>query len=153
MSVNALPSETLSVRAWLTPVSRSANTYGTAWVKKSDFYAWRALLLAGTIASNGTVDFKLQEADNASGDNPQDVTGSAATQLTQAGTDSDKLAMINFQPDQHGSKSKPYFRATVITATAATVCAVLLEGVQPASAPARALNIAAVDEIVTPTRQ
>jgi len=75
------------------------------------------------------------------------VTGSAITQLTQAGTDSDKLALINLDPSKLDvANNFDYVRLTLTVAVAASEIGALLLGFHSRYGGA---HIAGVDEVVT----
>jgi hypothetical protein len=108
----------------LTPLSRAANTYDGTGVDASLYTEVTALVSAGAIASTGTLDCKLQESDVV-GSGYTDIVGAAITQLTQAGSDSDKCASISVNLCLRSNRKK-YIRAELVTANAAAVCAVVL---------------------------
>jgi hypothetical protein len=97
------------------------------------------------MASGSTVDFKLQDATS-SGGSFSDITGKAITQLTQAGTDADKQAIINLRFDELQEDGR-YVKAVMTVATDASDSSAIVMGL-PRYYPASDNDIASVDEIV-----
>ena len=105
-----------------------------------------ATVKAGVIATNGTVDAKLEQATT-DGGTPKDVTGKAITQLTEAGTDSNKQVEINcLQEDLDVAGGYRWVRLTITPATAAALIDGEIRGFDAAYGPAA--DLASVDEVV-----
>jgi hypothetical protein len=142
------PSDKATVVARIDPDAAGAGTVTTPWVLAGDYHQFLAVVMAGDLGASATLDAKLQQATDGSGTGVKDVTGSAITQLTQAGTDSDKLALINLDPhklDVDGGFD--YIRLSVTVGVATSEIAALLLGFHPRyGVPS---HIAAVDEVVT----
>lgn len=95
---------------------------GTAWVDISLYENLEAKGAVGAIASTGTVDAKLQQATSDAGAGAKDVTGKAITQLTEAGTDSNKQFLINATAsDFDHANGFRYCRLLMTPATAAAL--------------------------------
>lgn len=143
------PSDLITVLAKLDPVSQGAATVTTAWVRVSDYHQLLAELNVGAMGASGTIDAKLEQATDGSGTGAKIVTGSAITQLTQAGTDSNKQVLINVADvaklDIAGDFD--YVRLSVTVAVAASLIAARLYGINPRFGPGA--HIAAVDEVVS----
>lgn len=143
------PAEKAAIAATIDPASLTANTYVSDWVDMADFEQVMAILLLGAITTNGTVDAKLVQATDASGTGAKDIAGHAATQLTAAGTDSNKQVILQTRQDlldvDGGFR---YVALSVTTATAASLGAAVLLGFNPTYGPAYANDLASVDEIV-----
>ena len=117
----------------------------TGWVSAADFLSFMVIVLAGTLGSSGTLDAKIEEATDSSGTGAQDLTGKAITQLTQAGSDSDKQAAINlFATDLRDGFT--HFRLSMTIATASSDSAGLILGFDALQAPAA--DLSSVDEVV-----
>ena len=97
MNLNTSVSENVSVVAVIDPDAYAASTVTTGWIDMSKYEQLMAILLAGDIVSTGTIDAKFQQATAAAGTGAKDVTGTAITQLTEAGTDSNKQVQINLR--------------------------------------------------------
>lgn len=99
--MSSLVSERVAVVGVIDPDVNAAGTLTTAWISMAKYGALLALIMAGDLGANGTIDAKLQQAQDASGTGVKDVAGKAITQLTQAGSDkSNKQALINIRADE-----------------------------------------------------
>lgn len=117
---NVLPSSIAAVVASIDPDAYTANTYLSGWVDMSEYRSIMAIVSAGTLGTDATVDAKLRQAKTAAGGSAEDITGKAITQLTQAGTDSDKQAIINlrdYELDVNEGFTHVALSITVATAT------------------------------------
>ena len=100
MNTNKLPSEVVAIGGVIDPDVTAASTVVSDYMSMADFESAMAIILAGTLGSSATLDAKLVQATDASGTGAKDITGKAITQLTQAGTDSDKQAIINCRAEE-----------------------------------------------------
>lgn len=145
------PYEGIGVVATIDPDAYGASTVVSDYVNVED---WRdgimAIVTAGTLGTNATIDAKLRQATDASGTGVKDITGKEITQLTQAGTDeSDRQAIIFVRPDEldvAGGFTHVALSLTVGTATSDAGAVVL--GVGPRHTPAAEYDLASVAEIV-----
>lgn len=137
MQTNANPSELISVVAAVDPDAYTANAYSSGYVDMSDYEQVMAIALCGTMASNGKLDLKFQSNTAASGGT--DVTGKAITQLTQAGSDDDKQAIINLRRSELNIDSEHrYVKAVQTVTTAAVDSATLVLGAKEGFNPTNA---------------
>ena len=97
---NLLASQKAILAGVVDPDVLTAGTHDSGWVSLSDFEQIQAIIFAGTLGASGTVDAKLEQATDAAGTGVKDITGKAITQLTQAGGDSDKQAIINCRSEE-----------------------------------------------------
>ncbi len=98
---NIKPSDQAVLVGVIDPDLNTAAAHSTGWISMATFDAIQAIILAGTLGTNATLDAKLEQAKDGSGTDAKDITGKAITQLTQAGTDeSDKQAIINCRSDE-----------------------------------------------------
>lgn len=149
MNLNAKPSEVAAVVGVIDPDAYAANTYTTGWVDMRDFLAVMAIVTAGDLGSSATLDAKLEQATSSGGAGVKDVTSKAITQLTQAGTDSNKQAVINCRAEELDVDGGfRYVRLSMTVAVATSDCAGLVLGFNPARGPASDTDAATVDEIV-----
>lgn len=147
---NALASEQVAVLDVIDPDATGASTVTTAWIAVKDYYNFAAVVLAGTLGTSATVDAKLEQASDSSGTGAKDITGKAITQLTEAGTDSDKQAIINLAADELDlANNFTHFRLSVTVATATSDLGAIVLGVNPRFAPASDNDASSVDEIVS----
>ena len=143
------PSEQVALVSALDPASLSANTYYSDWILADDFERFMAIVLVGAITTNGTCDIAISQATDGSGTGAKDVTGKAATQLTQAGTDSNKQVVLQCSTEElDRAGGFNYVAIEIVTAVAATIAGAALLGFRPRYAPANAYDVASVDEIV-----
>lgn len=145
--MNSTLTERLALIGKIDPVSQGAGTATTGLVPIKDFTRLLAKLAVGALGSSATVDAKLQGAVG-SGGTPVDIPGAAITQLTQAGTDANKVAMINVNVDVLAGSGYTHARLLVTVATAACLIQADLWGGDARYDPASLLDLAAVDEIV-----
>lgn len=148
MKPNILPSDNAVLAAVIDPDAYSANTYTSGWVSMVTYEAIQAIVLVGTMATSSTVDAKLQQASDGSGTGAKDISGKAITQLTEAGTDSDKQAIINCRSDELDvANSFTHVRLSVTVAAAASDMGAVVLGHYARYAPAT--DAATVDEVVS----
>jgi hypothetical protein len=148
-TVNSLPSERTAIVGVIDPDAYTANTYTTGYISMAAFGRFQAVILAGTMGTGATLNAKLIGYTDASGTSPDDITGAAITALTQAGTDSDKQAVINFNTDAMAGSGKTHFRLSVTTAVEAVDFGAVVLGFDPRYSPASGSDLASVDEIVS----
>lgn len=129
------------------PDAYTAATYTTGWVSMADAERALATVLVGTMGASATIDAKIEQASDASGTGAKDITGKAITQLTQAGTDSDKQVEINVISEELDvTNGFDHIRLSVTVAVAACDMAATLRSF---SARYQALaDLASVDEVV-----
>lgn len=144
-----LPSEAVAVAGVIDPDANVAGALTSEWIDMGVFQSGMAVVLAGALGTSATLDAKIQQATDASGTGAKDVTGKAITQLTDAGTDSDKQAVINFRADDLDRENGFGFAALVMTTAVATSdSAAVLLGLEPRHGAASDNDAASVDEIV-----
>ncbi|HEV7458227.1 MAG TPA: hypothetical protein VGN96_15760 [Roseococcus sp.] len=149
MTPNLKPSQRVALVGVIDPDAYTANTYTTGWIDASTAAAFMALVSVGELGSSATVDAKLQQATNGSGAGAKDVTGKAITQFTQAGTDSDKQAVINLRAEELDLVNGfTHFRLSMTIATAACDACGHVFSLDHRYGPANLRDLASVDEIV-----
>lgn len=149
MQPNQTPSEQSAVLACIDPDAYAANTYTTGWVSLAEWDYVQAIVMAGDLGSSATLDAKLTAATDSSGTGPTDVTGAAITQLTQAGTDSNKQALINLRTDSLAGQGFTHLQLSMTVGTATSDAGALLMGFGPKYAPASNSDATTVDSIAT----
>ena len=75
------------------------------------------------------------------------MTGKSITQLTQAGTDSDKQAIINVRSEEL-SADYTHVRISLTVGTATSDAGAVFLGVDPRHGPGSGDDLSSVDEIV-----
>lgn len=143
---NVKPSDRAPILGVIDPDAYAANTYTTGWIDMSLWESVQAIVFAGTLGSSATLDAKLEQATSSGGAGAKDVTGKAITQLTQAGTDSDKQAVINCQSEDLDVEGGfRYVRLSLTVGTATSDAGGVVLGADPRYAPTDATT---VDEVV-----
>jgi hypothetical protein len=108
------------------------------------------IVQAGVFASTATVDCKLTECAT-SGGTYTDISGKAITQLTEAGSDDDKQAVINLDVSEMGAGMR-YVKVNLkVLLDTVDVATITLAGRSRFSSPADDTvfgDLASVDEIV-----
>jgi hypothetical protein len=149
MNPNVKPSDRVAVVGNIDPDVYTAGTYTTGWVDMAKFGAIMAIVQAGTLGSSATLDAKIQQATSAAGAGAKDITGKAITQLTQAGTDSDKQAIINLFADELDiNNGFTHVQLSITVGTATSDAGAIVLGLDPRKDVASASDATTVDEIV-----
>lgn len=116
-----VPSQRMSLLGVIDPDANAAATLLTAWADASIYESFLALISAGDLGTNATLDAKLVQAQDSSGTGAKDITGSAITQFTQAGTDrSNKQAFINLESEDLDKANGYRYVALSMTGATAT---------------------------------
>lgn len=127
----------------------TAAAYSTGWISTANFQDYMAIVMAGTLGSGATLDAKIEQATAAAGTGAKDLSGAAITQLTQAGTDSDKQAVISFSADDLDIENGfNHFRLTMTVGTATSDAGGIVLGGSPRIGKATDGDAATVDEVV-----
>lgn len=148
MNPNPLSSDKIRLVGVIDPDAYAASTVTTGWIAAKDFARFLAIVKAGDIVATGTIDAKLEQATDGSGTGAKDIAGKLITQLTQAGTDSNKQAMINLRPDELDVPGGfTHFRLSVTMGTAGSDLDAEVLGIGARYEPHA--DLASVDEIVS----
>lgn len=145
---NSLPSERAAVVAVINPTSFAAGANNSGWFGLQEFYRYLAIVQTGVLGTSATVDVKLQVADDITGTNPVDVTGSSVTQVVKA-TGDNKQVEINFDPANLGQTIKKAARLVVTVGTAASLASGVVLGFDDRNAPASNNDLSSVAQILT----
>lgn len=150
MQLNALASELAAVIGNIDPDAYAAGTVTTGWIDASTFHQFMAIVQAGDLGVSATLDAKLEQASDGSGTGAKDVTSKAITQLTQAGTDSNKQAIINLRPEELDiANGFNHFRLSMTVAVATSDAGAVVLGVNARQGAASDNDATTVDEIVS----
>lgn len=148
-NANLKPSDVAAIVGAIDPDATTAGTVTTGWIAAADFKSFMGIVMAGTLGASATVDAKFQQATDAAGTGVKDVAGTSITQLTAAGTDSDKQAIINLSVDDLDiANAFTHIRLSVSIAVATSDAGALVLGFNPGYGPASTSDAATVDEIV-----
>lgn len=143
------PSDALAIVGNIDPDAYAASTVTSGWIDASKFDAFQAIVQAGDLGSSATLDAKLQQASDSGGTGAKDISNKAITQLTQAGSDSNKQVAINLRSDELDvANGFTHFRLSMTVATATSDCGGIVLGLVPRYGPASDNDAATVDEIV-----
>jgi len=146
---NLLPSDQTAVLGTIDPDAYAAGATSSDWCDLTKFEAVMAIVMAGTLGASATLDAKLEQATDSSGTGAKDITGKTITQFTQAGTDSDKQAIINVRGEELDVDNNfTHVRLTMTVAVATSDAGGILLGMYPRFGPASGSDLASVDEIV-----
>lgn len=140
-------SEAVAVVACIDPDAYATGEQTSDWVDMADFERVLFIVQVGTMASSSTVDFKVQQSTVSAGSNPIDITGKLITQLTEAGTDSDKQVLVEVRQDELTAGYR-YIAGILTVGAAASDSGVIAIGGNPTFGPAAGYDLASVDEIV-----
>ena len=144
--MNQKPNDAATVVGVIDPDVHTAGAYSTAWVNMGLYNAIQAIAMAGTLGSSATLDAKLEQATDSSGTGVKDITGKSIVQLTQAGTDSDKQAIILLRDDELDvDNSFTHARLTITIGTATSDAGAIVLGHYCRYTPTA---LASVDEVV-----
>lgn len=144
------PHEECAVIGTIDPVSQGVATVTTDWVDLRKFSRILYILKLGAMTASSTVDAVVKQATDGSGTGSKNLTASKAiTQLTQAGSDSNKQVLISVDVSELDLTGKFYWSALSVTvAAAASLLDVTVLGFGPHAYPASDYDLATVDEIV-----
>lgn len=145
---NAEINELVGILATIDPDNYTAAAYTSDWVPLQDLRRAMFIVMVGDMGSSSTVDFKLQEATDSSGTGAADISGKSITQLTQAGTDDNKQAIIEINASEL-TEGYPYVAAVMTVGTAASDAAAICLAGGARFKPASDFDLSSVDEIVT----
>lgn len=106
------------------------------------------VVMAGELGSSATLDFAVYGDTTSNGSFATAITGKSITQLTEAGTDSDKQALVEITAEEVAAQSLRYIRGTLTIGTATSDAGVLALAGDTIYQPASENDLATVDEIV-----
>lgn len=141
-------SEMLAIVEAKDPVSANGANINMTGVNMARFDRLLFILQVGALGSSATVDFRLQQSD-AVGGTYANISGKSITQLTDAGTDSNKQACIEIKASELDvNNGKFWVRGQIDVGTAASIVSALVLGQPTRFEPASQFNDTTVDEIV-----
>ena len=142
-------SEIVAVAAVIDPDAVPASTVTSGWVSMDTFRQIAAVIFAGILGASATLDAKLEQATDASGSGAKDITGKLITQLTKAGSDDDKQAVIYCRDDELDVDNLfTHVRLSMTVAVATSDVGGVILGVSPSYGGASDNDSSTVDEIV-----
>ncbi|NTU67972.1 MAG: hypothetical protein HGB02_03725 [Chlorobiaceae bacterium] len=150
MNAKLKGSDIVAIGGVIDPQSNAASaTKTTDYVDMSLFEGAMAIINVGAITSTGKVDAKIVQATASDGTNKKDVSDKAITQLTEAGSGSNKQAIINvFAEELDINNGFRYVAVEITNTTAAAIVSVNVLGISAKYNPASDNDVASVAEIV-----
>jgi len=145
--MKGLLTERLALVGSIDPDACATGAQTSDWIDMSKFRQVMFAVAVGTLGSSATVDFKVQEATSSGGAGAADISGKSITQLTEAGTDSDKQVLVNVRFDEL-SDGFTHIAGVMTVGVATSDAVVLVFAGDPTYAPASDFDLASVDEIV-----
>lgn len=141
--------ERLALIGTIDPDAYSANTYTSDEINMADFKRVVFILSVGELGLLATVDFEINGgASSNPGSLATLVTGKDATQLTQAGSDSDKQVIIEVSAEEAAAQGLQYLEAEVIVGTAACDLGLIVLGEPAHYSDTAGLDLATVAEVI-----
>lgn len=141
--------ERLALIGTIDPDAYSADTYNSDEINMADFKRVVFILSVGDLGSSATVDFEINGgASSNPGSLATLVTGKDATQLTQAGSDSDKQVIIEVSAEEAAAQGLQYLEAEVIVGTAACDLGLIVLGEPAHYSDTAGLDLATVAEVI-----
>ena len=121
----------------------------TGWFSLANTCKIAGIIVVGTMAATSTLDAKFEQATDSSGTGAKDITGSDITQLTAAGSDSDKQVIVSVVANSADFDNDfSYVRLTLTGATANVDLSAVLLGEVHDYGKASDYNNASVAEVV-----
>lgn len=143
------PTDLIAVVANIDPDANAAGTVTSGWVSAADFNSLMAIVQAGDLGASATLDFKLEQATDGSGSGAKDITGKAITQLTKAGSDDNKQAVIEVcGEDLDVDNDFTHVRMSLTVGTATSDAGAVMLGIGARYGPASDSDASTVAEII-----
>jgi hypothetical protein len=144
------PTDLVAVVDVIDPDATAAGAVNGSWVSAADFSSFMAIVMAGTLGASATLDFKIEQATDASGTGAKDITGKAVTQITQGGTNqSDTQAIVEFcGEDLDVDNDFTHVRMVMTVGAATSDAGAVLMGLDARYGPASDRDAASVGEII-----
>ncbi len=150
MGSNLNPSQCSALVGVIDPDAYAAGTYTTGWWDTAEIEKALAIVSAGDFVATGVLSAKIQQATSSAGAGAKDVTALAITNLTQAGTDDNKQAMINVTAaDLDFNNGFRYARLSVTLTTAGADMSAVVIGTNFRRGDGKSHNLTSVDEVVS----
>lgn len=117
-----------------------------------DMRYWSEVLFivqVGTLGSSATADFVVAGSAASNMASSATVTGKSITQLTEAGTDSDKQSLVRVTAEEVMAQGYRYIQGTLTIGAATSDAGVIAIGAHARYNPATQFDLASVSEIVS----
>lgn len=139
-------SERFAVVATVDPDAYGTGDQTTDVIDMAKFRQVMFVVMAGDLGSSATLDFLVKGDTASNGSFTTTITGKTITQLTQAGTDSDKQVVVNITSEAVMAQGYRYIRGTMSVGTAASDCGVIALAELSQYSDAADNDLATVDE-------
>lgn len=106
------------------------------------------VVMAGTLGSSATIDFAVYGDTASNGAFSTLITGKSITQLTEAGTESDKQAIVRVTAEEVAAQGLRYLRGKLTVGAATSDCGVVTLASPSAYEPVTAYDLSSVSEVV-----
>lgn len=143
-------SEELAVVATIDPDAYTTGTQTSDIIDMRYHKRVMFIITVGTLGSSATVDFTVFGDSAAAMGSEVALTGKVITQLTEAGTDSDKQAIVEVTAEELASQivGGRYIRGKMAVLVATSDAGAIALADRSRYAPASDFDLASVDEIV-----
>lgn len=141
-------SEALALVATIDPDAYGTGTQNTDVIDMKYHRRVIFIVMAGDLGSAATLDFAVKADTASNGSFTTTLNGKSITQLTQAGTDSDKQAIIEVTAEEVAAEGFRYLRGLATLGAAASDYGVVALASNNRYTPASDYDLATVDEIV-----
>ena len=141
-------SQALAVVGCIDPDAYTTGAYTDDVVDMSKHARVMYIVQAGTLGASATLNFGVYGDTTSGGSFSTLITGKSITALTQAGTDSDKQAIVEVTGEEAKAQGFRYLRGTLTVGVATSDVGVLIIADHSRYAPASELDLASVSEIV-----
>lgn len=138
--------QAVAVVACTDPDAYTTATITDDIIDMANFEQVMFVVMAGTLGSSATIDFQVYQSTAANMSPEVVISGAAITQLTEAGTDSDKQAIVVVRQSDLTAGYR-YIRGTLTVATATSDAGMLALGFYPTFGPATDYDLTSVDEV------
>ena len=148
MSFQARLSERVGVVATVDPDAYGTGDQTTDVIDMKNVNRVMFVVMAGTLGTSATLDFLVKGDTASNGSFTTTITGKSITQLTEAGADSDKQAIVEVTAEEAKAQGFRYIRGTLTIGAATSDAGVIAIASGLAYEPASDYDLATVDEIV-----
>lgn len=140
-------SERLAIVSCIDPDAYAAGAVNGDIIDMSKLSRVMFIIQVGDMVTNSTVDWLLKGSAASNMASSANITGKAITQLTEAGTDSNKQVIVEVTAEEVAAQGFRYIQETFTVATAASDSGTIALG-EVDYAPASDYDLASVDEIL-----
>lgn len=140
--------EELAVVATIDPDAYGTGDQSSDVIDMAHFREVIFVVQAGTLGTSATIDFKVYGDTASNGAFSTQITGKEITQLTDAGTDSDKQAIVRVTAEEVMAQGKRYIKGVMSVGAATSDAGVVALASALRYSAAADYDLASVDEIV-----